>query len=254
MRKLAATHLAVFVFAIGAVQMRLYAAPPPAESTVHLDINGIAPGMPAQQAYERLKAWNPHVRVGIGLNQVPGASDKPIPLTMAAEVMDPAAPEAITLWLTTPPGPQVVWAIGRVLEYDPKQPLLKDNVLASLRQKFGPEIQTMGPTIFWAFDEHGVRAGEATMHNLSCINASRWNLAVAAPQAPASRPSHPSSIHLFTACAIDALRFRGGSKSDPYRTRRSALRLSHYCCDLRSATGLCVAEGVSGIPGACRRR
>jgi hypothetical protein len=184
MRKPANRFLSFIVLAIVAAIMPINAAPPPAESPVHLDVDGISPGMPAQEAYNLLKARNPRIRIGVGQNQVQVVSDKPIPLTMAAEVMDPAAPEVITLWLTTPPRPQVVWAIGRVLEYDPKQPLSKDNVLASLRQKFGQEIQTMGPTTFWAFDEHGARANEATMRNLNCMNVSRWNLTVAAPQGP----------------------------------------------------------------------
>jgi hypothetical protein len=109
MRELPAIRSLV-VFGITVTILPAGADPPAVESSVHLDIDGISPRMAAQEAYNRLKARNPNIRIGVGQNQVLGVSNKPIPLTMAAEIMDPAAPEVITLWLTTPPRPQVVWA------------------------------------------------------------------------------------------------------------------------------------------------
>jgi hypothetical protein len=147
---------------------------------------------------------------------------------MAAEIMDPAAPEVITLWLTTPPRPQVVWAIGRLLEYDPKQPLLKTSVLASLRQKFGAETQTLGPTTFWAFDEQGTPANKATMNSLNCISVSRCHLTIAAPEGPSFPGISPiiySPPAQLTPCdsVVEVRAIVTGAGNTPYANRIEVL-------------------------------
>jgi len=145
------------------------------------DVVGIRPGMPAQAAYNALKARNPSVKIGIGQMNVPGLGEKPIVVSMAAQVTDARAPEIITLWLTIPPGPQVVFAVGRQLEYDPSKALLRTNVLESLRQKYGPETaeSTVGP--YWGFDEQGKHPDTAQLRQMNCMSIAHGNLMVAAP-------------------------------------------------------------------------
>ncbi len=55
----------------------------------------------------------------MGQAPIPGFGDKLLVTEMRAQVTDPSAPETITIWLTIPPTKQVVFAVGRLLEYDP---------------------------------------------------------------------------------------------------------------------------------------
>src|SRR5689334_6950826 len=52
------------------------------------DVVGIRPGMPAQEAYNALKARNANVKIGIGKFMMPGLGDKPTVTSMAAQVVD----------------------------------------------------------------------------------------------------------------------------------------------------------------------
>jgi hypothetical protein len=77
-----------------------------------------------------------------------------------------------------------VFAVGRLLEYDPNKPLLRNKVIESLRQKFGPETDNAPSQIYWAFDEQGGRPDAARMKQLNCISIAHGNLGVAPPQGP----------------------------------------------------------------------
>jgi len=145
------------------------------------DVVGIRPGMSAQEAYNALKARNPNVKIGIGQMVVPGLGDKPIAVSMAAQVTDARAPEVITLWLTIPPGPQVVFAVGRQLEYDPSKALLRANVLEGLRQKYGPETDSNPVGPYWGFDEQGKHPDIAQLRQMNCMSVGHGNLTIAAP-------------------------------------------------------------------------
>lgn len=145
------------------------------------DVVGIRPGMPAQEAYNALKARNPNVRIGIGQFLVPELGDKPIVTSMSAQVTDASSPEIITLWLTTPPSKQVVFAVGRQLEYDQSKPLLRSNVANGLRQKYGAETATAPGQIFWAYDEQGKRPNQAQMQQNNCMARAHFSFGVAAP-------------------------------------------------------------------------
>ncbi len=79
------------------------------------DVAGIRPGMSAQEAFNLLKARNANTIIGIGQSTIPGLGDKPVATELRAQVNDPAAPETLTVWLTTPPTKQVVVAVGRLL-------------------------------------------------------------------------------------------------------------------------------------------
>jgi hypothetical protein len=157
----------------------------PEVSSALPDVAGIRPGMPAQEAYNLLKARHPSIKIGVGQLQMQGLGDKPISAQISAQVVDASAPETITVWLTSPPGQQVVFAVGRTLEYDPNQPLLRSKVVDSLRQKFGPETLDGGTQVYWAFDEQGRRPDAARMKQLNCISrGGLGNLIVAPPQGP----------------------------------------------------------------------
>jgi hypothetical protein len=147
------------------------------------DLVGIRPGMPAQEAYTILKARNPNIRISMGQAPIPGFGDKPVVTEMRAQVTDASAPETITVWLTIPPTKQVVFAVGRLLEYDPDQPLLRSKVMESLREKYGTETEDSNfQGAFWAFDEHGGRPDAARLKQLNCMSRGHGTLAVSAPQ------------------------------------------------------------------------
>jgi hypothetical protein len=145
------------------------------------DVAGIRPGMPAQEAYAMLKARNPNIRISMGQAPIPGFGDKPVVTEMRAQVTDASAPETITLWLTIPPTKQVVFAVGRLLEYDPNQPLLRSNVLQSLREKYGPETDIGTAAVYWGFDQQGRRPDTAHLRQLNCAATGPANLIIAAP-------------------------------------------------------------------------
>jgi hypothetical protein len=155
------------------------------------DVAGIRPGMPAQEAYAILKARNPNIRISMGQAPIPGFGDKPVVTEMRAQVTDASAPETITLWLTIPPTKQVVFAVGRLLEYDHDQPLLRSNVLQSLREKYGPETDLGTTAVYWGFDQQGRRPDTAHLRQLNCAATGPANLIIAAPPGatfPAATP------------------------------------------------------------------
>src|SRR6266403_5215604 len=119
----------------------------------------------------------------MGQAPIPGFGDKPVVTEMRAQVTDPSAPETITLWLTIPPTKQVVFAVGRLLEYDHNQPLLRSKIMESLQEKYGTETDTSNTQAFWAFDEHGGRPDAARLKQRNCSSRVHGNLEVNAPQA-----------------------------------------------------------------------
>lgn len=148
------------------------------------DLVGIRPGMPAQEAYATLKARNPNIRISMGQAPIPGFGDKPVVTEMRAQVTDASAPETITVWLTIPPTKQVVFAVGRQLEFDHDRPLLRSKIMESLREKYGTETDSGNWQAFWAFDEHGERPDAARLKQLNCASRGHGNLMINAPQTP----------------------------------------------------------------------
>src|SRR5215469_5305590 len=142
------------------------------------DVAGIRPGISAEEAYNLLKARNANIQIGVGQSQVPGLGDKPIVTTISAQVLDARAPEVLAVWLTLPPAKQVVWAIGRRLDYENDKPLLKENVVANLRQKYGQETAAFDKLI-WVFDHQGrpVNAAPLRVGNY-CLAAAPGNLMI----------------------------------------------------------------------------
>ena len=170
----------VLVFA--ALSVCAQSAPEAPHASALPDLVGIRPGMPAQEAYTILKARNANIRIGMGQSPIPGFGDKPVVTEMRAQVTDPSAPETITIWLTIPPTKQVVFAVGRLLEYDPNQPLLRSKIMESLREKYGTETDAGNWQAFWGFDEHGGRPDAARLKQLNCGSRGHGNLVISAPQ------------------------------------------------------------------------
>jgi hypothetical protein len=148
------------------------------------DVAGIRPGMSAEEAYKLLKARNPNIKIGLGQMSIPEFGEKPIITEMRALVEDRSAAETLTVWLTIPPNKQVVLAVGRLLEYDPSQPLLRSKVLESLRAKYGQESDTNPALVYWGFDQQGRRPDAAHLRQFNCTAISPVNLMVAAPPGP----------------------------------------------------------------------
>jgi hypothetical protein len=143
------------------------AAPPSAASGAALpDIVGLRPAIPAQQAYDFLKAYDraAHVYVSATPLGAPPISPKPFPYQLAL-AQDPNTPtEVISVSLTLPPLKASVWRISRLTAFEVGKAPTVENVVASLRAKYGPEAILIGNAnmaanskLAWYFDEAGKR-------------------------------------------------------------------------------------------------
>jgi hypothetical protein len=126
------------------------------------DVAGFRTGIPAQEAYEALKKYAGPRPIKNAYMNLPDLSAKPVihELDMSDGDVETSA-EAIEIHFTLPPGPQKVWRVVRRLKFLPGQELLPQNVVASLREKYGPEAQQ--PMAFnidgmWWFTVDGQRA------------------------------------------------------------------------------------------------
>src|SRR5215472_18640951 len=169
--------LAIFTTIAASGQQR---ADAPSPSSIP-DVVGIRPGISAEEAYNLLKARNSNIKIGVGQAQVPGLGPKPIVTTISAQVLDARAPEILTVWLTLPPAKQVVWAVGRRLDYEENTWLLKENIIPSLRQKYGQETAAFSKLI-WLYDRQGspVNAAPLRVSNY-CLQSAPGNLMLDAP-------------------------------------------------------------------------
>jgi hypothetical protein len=143
------------------------------------DVVGIRPGISAQEAYNLLKARAPRAQIGVGQFAVAGVTDKPVPTSIAVSNPDVDPPEIIKVWLTMPPSKQVVWAIGRQIEYEQNKQALKSTIINGLRQKYGPETDPQSH--YWAFDEQGRPGDSASLRSANCAGRGDWNIPVSPP-------------------------------------------------------------------------
>jgi hypothetical protein len=196
--------VSTFLFAAAALnataQSKSQGGPPPA---VLPDVVGIRPGMSAQEAYDLLKKRAAGALIGVGQSAVEGVSDKPVPVSMAVQILIGEQVEYITLWLTTPPSKQVVWAVGRTLEFEQDKQPLKSAVMAGLRQKYGPE--TDEEYRFWAFDKQGGRPVEAGRKGANCATRQNWSLPVTPPRAATYSYATPLMIPMGPRTLCDSL-------------------------------------------------
>ena len=82
------------------------------------DIVGFRPGVAFQEAYKRLRAYNPKAKIDVGEVQVAELGAKPVPVTLRLQSQAPPGaevPEIIEMELALPPEKPVVWGILRRL-------------------------------------------------------------------------------------------------------------------------------------------
>jgi len=146
------------------------------------DIAGIRPGMTAQQAYEALKAHAPRAKIAIGQYPIEGVSATPVPNLMTVKIDDRVPGEIVSLWLTTPPSKQVVWAVAQVMTYPDSNKMLLSTVVDALRKKFGIQNGTQPLLAYWAFDQQG--HAERSVTPSTCISTQGFSIYAVDPQAP----------------------------------------------------------------------
>ena len=130
------------------------------------DVVGLRPGIPAQQAYDFLKAYDRIAQVFVSDTPVaaPGQSpvtQKPAPFAIAMTQDPNGAAELIQADLTLPPSKPTVWRVARRVRFTDDQQPTTGNMIASLRKKYGAEdylMQGQNPVLTWYFNEQGGRA------------------------------------------------------------------------------------------------
>lgn len=144
----------------------VFALPTLAQTSALPDVVGIRPGMSAQQAYEALSARAKGSKIGSAQDTIEGI-DKPVVVLMALQVVDSSPREEIVLYLTCPPEKQVVWAVRRILTFDPGKEPTKADVMDGLRQKYGPELNVSAWS-YWSFGEDGRRSNMREVASNNC--------------------------------------------------------------------------------------
>jgi hypothetical protein len=98
------------------------------------DIIGIRPGMPVQDALKLLRAHDPNAYLTIGQATIPELGPKPAPSLLHLAIEDY---DIIAVHIALPPNEQVVWGVARRLRFPRGKGLLRDAVVATLREKYG---------------------------------------------------------------------------------------------------------------------
>jgi hypothetical protein len=157
---------------LGALSHRVFAAEdcctPEATATIaakagFVDVVGIKLGMPVRDAVAAIKKHNQRLQVStpnpFRFNSLPNVT---FAGNVTAQVMDGSSHETIQMYVTMPPNQDVVWYVQRTIEFDRNSRPSESNVLASLRQKYGPEHGRMDPIntqplsqLYWMFDANG---------------------------------------------------------------------------------------------------
>jgi|SRR5665213_1805612 len=130
------------------------------------DIVGIRVGIQPQEAYALLQKLDPAHRVTVAQIGIPVLlGDKEAVYAMAPENLNAGLAETINLSITLPPNPQQVFQVHRVLNQTIHTTI--DQILASLRQKYGTESYS-SPTgsvnalnLVWLYDRKGQLASPA---------------------------------------------------------------------------------------------
>lgn len=138
-----------------------------------LDIVGIKPGMPMQDAMQALKADNPKLKVNSTTFKYEGFND-PLTLEVDAEDVAPTLNAGLTqpserleLSLATSAGQTTVWGIYRDYTFAASQKPSMQTTLDALRKKYGQETVPGGPvitaqTLVWIYDAQGKLMGSGS--------------------------------------------------------------------------------------------
>jgi hypothetical protein len=146
------------------------------------DIIGMKLGMPIDDALKILKAYDPKIEIAPHGGHFEVAPDlKLVPFYRAADTLtrdgqfQNGVDEHFELSTTTAPGKSYLWGIGRDYHYvDPsKQPLAK-NVIASLKEKYGPPSEendvTRHTDLYWYIKQDGTLFKRATPNDACGID------------------------------------------------------------------------------------
>jgi hypothetical protein len=183
-----------------------------------VDVVGIKPGMPLQDAMQALKADDPKFKTTSTTFKYEGFSE---PLTLLVDAADAAATanaqvaqssEHVELLLT--PGQPVVWGISRDYMFPRSQQASLQTTLDALRKKYGQETVPSGSLstldiLVWIYDAQGKLLGPASKNlNGTCAGtlqiyiggngAAAENADLAAPT-PRQWPSACTSVTVVTA-------------------------------------------------------
>ena len=126
------------------------------------DIVGMRTGLSAKEAYSFLKAYDRVAKITVALTPIPQFSDKPAPYAFLLAEDGTSSAEMVEADLTLPPGKQQVWRVIRKLRFAPGKETTNQNMMATLREKYGPEAYVIGgrgPSMYWFFDAQGAHAG-----------------------------------------------------------------------------------------------
>lgn len=198
------------------------------------DIVGLKPGITLQEAYDRLKAYNRIAQVEIGRMAYPDLAAEPIPYAVVLGQEGELSAELIEADVTLPPGKQVVWRVVRTLRFPQGKEQPVTNLMAALREKYGPEsfvVKSNIPTPNWFLDEHGRAVADtgglsfatcAVVGGLPAINTSVLNGVVAPLQYNLIQPQQRSGTNADLCRALVTVRAVLHPAPDP----RLALMLS----------------------------
>ena len=110
-----------------------------AASRTSPDIIGLRPGVPLQEAYDRLRAHNRIAKVGAGRMAYADFGAEPVTFALVQAEDGQSSAELIEADVTLPPGKQVVWRLVRKLQFTPGKAPLVEDLLTALREKYGTE-------------------------------------------------------------------------------------------------------------------
>ena len=167
------------------------------------DIAGLRPGIPLEDAYRLLKAYNPKATTKLGQVQIPETGTKPIParvLFKSPAVPGMKVPDIIQLELTLPPEKPVVWGILRRLSFGAGKERNRTSLLAELRQQYGQEGQGFTVPIVniqWLFDEPGRRAEAGAAAAGTCALPGPWDVSLDTIGEGATSSTFPASSALL---------------------------------------------------------
>jgi hypothetical protein len=152
--------------ALGVLGFSLIAgAEDPAPTPRTPDLLGIYPGMSNLEARAQLQKHSSTVFVQTNSSQAR--------LGFGMTIPDPRNRDQVSVYLTHPPNEPTVWMIQRAQTFDPGVSMLKDNLLAALRQKYGTESLYSdhgggGLYYYWVFDKEGHRLASADPRYMNC--------------------------------------------------------------------------------------
>lgn len=228
------------------------------------DIIGLQPGVPLQDAYDRLKAHDRIAKLEVGRMTYADFGPEPVVYALVLAEEGETSAELVEADVTLPPGRQTVWRLVRKLRFTPgKQPLIKD-VLTALREKYGQEsyaVRSNLPILNWFFDEQGKVVAEsggmsfstcAVAGGLPTINTGALGGAVSGPQYLLIQPLPRSATNLELCRTLVTVRALIELAADPMLA--AALTVSVTDSPLEAREHEATVEFLAGVAAAKRTK